>query len=78
MKKIYPYFIFCILFASCQQSSNVKNLSSDITLEADTSSTLIYKIDSVSDLISYDTLNAALYFDRAALYMKNEDLDMGV
>ena len=77
MKKKYPYFIFCILFASCQQNSNVKNLSSDIIPEADASSTLIYKIDSVSDLISYDTLNAALYFDRAALYMKNEDLDMG-
>ena len=38
---------------------------------------MIYKIDSVSDLILYDTLNPALYFDRAALYMKNEDLDMG-
>ena len=75
MKKTYLYFIFFILFASCQQNSNVKNLSLDNL--ADTPSILIYKIDSVSDLISYDTLNAALYFDRAALYMKNEDFDMG-
>ena len=77
MKKIYPYFIFCILFASCQQNSNVENFSSDIIIESDASSNLIYKIDSVSDLISYDSLNPALYFDRAALYLKNEDLDMG-
>ena len=71
MKKTYPYFIFCILFASCQQNTNVKNLSSDIIIESDASSNLIYKIDSVSDLISYDSLNPALYFDRAALYLKN-------
>ena len=77
MKKTYPYFIFCILFASCQQNSNVNHLSSDTILEIDAPSTLIHKIDSVSDLISYDTLNAALYFDRAALYMKSEALDMG-
>ena len=77
MKKTYPYFIFCILFASCQQNSNVNHLSSDTILETDAPSTLIHKIDSVSDLISYDTLNAALYFDRAALYMKSEALDMG-
>ncbi len=77
MKKTYLYFIFCILIASCQQNSNVNHLSSDTILETDGSSTLIHKIDSVSDLISYDTLNAALYFDRAALYMKSEALDMG-
>ena len=77
MKKTYLYFIFCILIASCQQNSNVNHLSSDTILETDASSTLIHKIDSVSDLISYDTLNAALYFDRAALYMKSEALDMG-
>ena len=77
MKKTYLYFIFCILFASCQQNSNDNHLSSDTILETDASSTLIHKIDSVSDLISYDTLNAALYFDRAALHMKSEDLDMG-
>ena len=77
MKKTYPYFIFCILFASCQQNSNVNHLSLDTILETDATSTLIDKIDSVSDLISYDTLNAALYFDRAALYMKSEALDMG-
>ena len=77
MKKTFLYFIFCILIASCQQNSNVNLLSLDTILETDSSSTLIHKIDSVSDLISYDTLNAALYFDRAALYMKNEALDMG-
>ena len=75
MKKIYPYFIFWFLFASCQQSSKVKSLSSDNL--AATPSTLIHKIDSVSDLILSDTLNAALYFDRAALYMQNAALDMG-
>ena len=77
MKKTFLYFIFCILIASCQQNSNVNLLSLDTILETDSSSTLIHKIDSVSDLISYDTLNAALYFDRAALYMKSEALDMG-
>ena len=76
MKKTYPYFIFCILFASCQQSSNVKNLSSDNLAELP--STLVHKIDSVSELISYDTLNAALYFNRAGFYMQNEALDLGV
>ena len=75
MKKIYPYFIFCILFASCQQNSNVKNVTSDNLAEAP--SRLMHNIDSLSDLILYDTLNAALYFDRAALYMQNEALDMG-
>ena len=75
MKKKYPYFIFCILFASCQQSSNVKNLSSDNLVKVPL--TLMHKIDSVSDLISHDTLNAALYFDRAAFYMQNEALDLG-
>ena len=75
MKKKYPYFIFCILFASCQQNSNVKNLSSDNLVKVPL--TLMHKIDSVSDLISHDTLNAALYFDRAAFYMQNEALDLG-
>ena len=75
MKKKYPYFIFCILFASCQKNTNVKKFSSDNLVEPP--SVLIHKIDSVSDLILNDTLNAALYFDRAALYMKNEALDMG-
>ena len=75
MKKKYPYFIFCILFASCQQNSNVKNLSSDNLVKVPL--TLMHKIDSVSDLISHDTLNAALYFDRAAFYMQNDALDLG-
>ena len=75
MKISYPYFIFSILFSSCQQSPNVKSLNSDNLL--DTPSILMHKIDSVSELISYDTLNAALYFDRAALHMQNETLDMG-
>lgn len=75
MKITYLYFIFCILFASCQQSSNVKNISSDNLAEF--SFKLMHKIDSVSDLISHDTLNPALYFDRAAFYMQNEALDLG-
>ena len=37
----------------------------------------MHKIDSITGLILYDTLNAALYFDRAALYMQNTALDMG-
>ena len=75
MKITYLYFIFCILFASCQRSSNVKNISSDNLAEF--SFKLMHKIDSVSDLISHDTLNPALYFDRAAFYMQNEALDLG-
>lgn len=77
MKKKYSYIIFYFLFASCYQKSNVYDLSSNNLLEKDPSLTLIHKIDSVSDLISYDSSNAALYFDRAALHIKNEDLDMG-
>lgn len=76
MKKTYSYFIFCILFASCQQSSYVKNLSLDNLAQVPI--TLMHKIDSISDLISHDTLNAALYFNRAAFYMQNEALDFGV
>ena len=75
MKKTYPYLIFCILFASCQQSFDDKNLNSDNL--AEDSLSLIHKIDSISDLILYDTLNADLYFDRAALYMKKQALGMG-
>lgn len=75
MKKIHLYFIFYFLIASCHQVAN-DNINTPISL--DSSGVLTQKIDSVSNLILLDSVNAPLYFDRAAFYMKNNDLNLGV
>ena len=75
MKKIHLYFIFYFLIASCHQVVN-DDINTPISL--DFSGVLTQKIDSVSNLILLDSVNAPLYFDRAAFYMKNNDLNLGV
>lgn len=75
--KNYFYLTLAILFVGCNSKT-----STDVNYLADSpgdSTTYITtQIDSISALIAKDTLNASLYFNRAALYMKAESLTPGV
>ena len=76
MMKKYLCFAFCVAFVSCQQTATVNDAASGE--KADSSLVLSHKIDSFNRLILNDSLNAALYFDRAALHMKARSLDPGL
>ena len=74
MKK-FSYIVLLIAFASCQQTLTVNDDHSDN--KVDSAFVLSNRIDSVTRLIADDSLNAALYFERSGLYMKNESLESG-
>lgn len=74
MKK-YSYLAICVAFASCQQTTTVNEVVS--VDEIDSTLVFSHQIDSVTALIEEDSLNAALYFERAGLYMKNQSLSPG-
>ena len=75
MMKKYSYLALFIAFVSCQQTATVNDDPSDD--KVDSAFVLSNRIDSVTALIAEDSLNAALYFERAGLYMQNESLDPG-
>jgi len=76
MMKKYICFVLCVAFASCQQTATVNDVTSDE--KVDSAFVLNPKIDSLDILISNDSLNAALYFERANLHMKARSLEPGV
>ena len=65
----------CLLLFSCQQQSSTKAL--DVSVEVDSTNTILLQIDALSSQIEIDSLNAALYFERAELYLKINSLNPG-
>jgi len=59
------------------QQTSTNSISEETKTDSDSTSLFITNIDSLSTLINTDTLNAALYFERAELYLRNKSLSPG-
>lgn len=77
MKRLILVSISLFLIA-CQMQTPEKAKSNQNIEELDSSEVVFAQIDSISQLITKDSLNAALYFERAGMQMKVEDLQSGL
>jgi len=64
-----------VLLISCGQQSHTNPSVS--TVESDSTNSVLVRVDSLTSLIGKDSLNAALYFERAELYLKSKSLNPG-
>lgn len=62
---------------ACSQKTTETNNAESSTAISDTVSVYDNQLDSISSLISKDTLNAFYYFERAELYLSNNSLQNG-
>ena len=75
MKK-YFYLALCVAFVGCKSNTTTESITTESQI--DSVSLFVAQIDSISELIKLDSLNATFYFDRAALYMKTQSLGPGI
>jgi tetratricopeptide (TPR) repeat protein len=75
MKK-YFYLALCVAFVGCKSNTSTESITSES--QVDSVSLFVAQIDSISELIEVDSLNASFYFDRAGLYMKTQSLGPGI
>jgi len=76
MMKNYFYLALCIAFVGCTSNTSTKVTTTES--QVDSVAVIVAQIDSISDLIEIDSMNAVFYFDRAALYMKSHSLGPGI
>jgi len=74
--KNYFYLAFCVIFVGCTSNTPTETPTTDS--QVDSIAIVNFQIDSISELIILDSLNASFYFDRAALYMKTQSLGSGI
>ena len=75
MKK-YLYLALCVAFVGCISNISTQNIATKT--QVDSVTVFVAQIDSISELIEVDSLNASFYFDRAGLYMKTQSLGPGI
>ena len=74
MKNTLLLSLSALLF-SCAQEPPTTNIQKN--LEADTTNHFLVRIDALTTQLKTDSLNAALYFERAELYLKSKSLNPG-
>ena len=77
MKNTLLSSLVLLLLASCTQQPSTSSISEGLSTETDSVSLFTATIDSLSTLIATDSLNAALFFERAEVYLKNNSLTPG-
>ncbi len=74
MKNFLILSLATLLISCGQQATTSKSVSA---VESDSTSSVLVRIDSLNSLIAADSLNAALYFERAELFLKSNSLSPG-